>query len=72
VNSASPWSGSGRRGPDPQCVAELHKVVRVIERSWTGPLFIGCSPTGQSDWAGRSQGRSRTAGGTSAIPPAEP
>jgi len=39
VNSASPWSGSGRRGPDPQCVAELHKVVEDIERSWTGPLF---------------------------------
>jgi len=35
-------------------------------------FFIGRSPTGQTDWAGRSQGRSRSAGGTSAIPPAEP
>jgi len=45
-------------------------------RSSSGPgrvrFFIGRSPTGQRDWAGRSQDRSRTAVGTSAVLPTGP
>ena len=35
-------------------------------------FLLGTHLIGQTDWAGRSRGRSRTAGGTSAVPPKGP